>query len=47
MKIITLSRPKENFNKNCSYEILLDNQIVATLHNGEEKIIKHPTGARL
>ncbi len=43
MRKITLCRPKESFNKNCSYEILLDNQIVTTLYNGEEKIIEIPT----
>ena len=42
MKKITLFRPKESFNKNFSYKILVGNRIITELKNGEEKIIEIP-----
>ena len=42
MKKIKLHRPKESFNKNCSYEILLEKHSLTELKNGEEKIIDIP-----
>lgn len=42
MKKIILQRPKENFNKNCSYKILIGKQKLTELKNGEEKIIEIP-----
>ncbi|MFD0835697.1 hypothetical protein ACFQ0I_07985 [Mariniflexile aquimaris] len=42
MRKITLHRPKENFNKNCSYEILVGKKYLTELKNGEEKIIEIP-----
>ncbi len=42
MKKITLNRPKESFNKNCSYEILVGNKYLTDLKNGEEKTIEIP-----
>ncbi len=42
MKKITLHRPKENFNKNCSYEILIGKNHLTELKNGEEKTIEIP-----
>lgn len=43
MRKITLYRPEENCNKNCSYQILVNNHFVTTLKNGEEKIIEVPS----
>ncbi|WP_299778610.1 hypothetical protein [uncultured Formosa sp.] len=43
MRKITLFRPKENFNKNCSYEILVGKKYLTELKNGEEKIIEIPS----
>ena len=43
MRKITLHRPKENFNKNCSYEILVGKKYLTELKNGEEKIIEIPS----
>jgi hypothetical protein len=40
MKKIKLYRPIENFNKNCSYEILVNGKKMTELKNGEEKIIE-------
>lgn len=42
MKKITLHRPKENFNKNCSYEIIVGEKSLTELKNGEEKIVEIP-----
>jgi hypothetical protein len=42
MRKITLHRPKESLNKNCSYEILVGNRTLTELKNGEEKIIEIP-----
>ncbi|MRT91719.1 hypothetical protein [Ancylomarina sp. 16SWW S1-10-2] len=42
MKNITIHRPKESFNKNFSYKILVGNRILTELKNGEEKIIEIP-----
>ena len=42
MKKITLHRPKESFNKNCSYEIQIGKKTLTELKNGEEKIIEIP-----
>ncbi len=42
MKKITLHRPKESFNKNCSYEILLGKHTLTSLNNGEAKTIEIP-----
>ncbi|PTB97255.1 hypothetical protein C9994_03780 [Marivirga lumbricoides] len=42
MKKITLNRPKESFNKNCSYEILVGKKYLTDLKNGEEKTIEIP-----
>ncbi|GET34304.1 hypothetical protein PbJCM13498_31670 [Prolixibacter bellariivorans] len=39
MKKIKLYRPIENFNKNCSYEILVNGKKMTDLKNGEEKVI--------
>ncbi len=40
MKKIKLYRAVEDFNKNCSYAVLLNGNKVAELKNGEEKIIE-------
>ena len=42
MKKITLHRPKESFNKNCTYEILVGKKHLTELKNGEEKTIEIP-----
>ncbi len=42
MSKIRLYRPEENFNKNCSYKILIGEQVFTELKNGEEKIIELP-----
>tara|TARA_R110002096_G_scaffold254130_1_gene447272 strand:+ start:88 stop:504 length:417 start_codon:yes stop_codon:yes gene_type:complete len=42
MKKITLYRPEESFNKNCSYEILVGKKYLTDLKNGEEKTIEIP-----
>jgi hypothetical protein len=42
MKKITLHRPKESFNKNCSYKILVGKKYLTDLKNGEEKTIEIP-----
>ncbi|TRZ41957.1 hypothetical protein [Robertkochia solimangrovi] len=42
MKTIIVSRPKENFNKYCSYKILVRDQVLSDLKNGEEKMIELP-----
>jgi len=44
MRKITLHRPKESFNKYCSYEILVGKKSLTKLKNGEEKIIEIPNG---
>ena len=46
MKKITLHRPKESLNKNCSYEILVGKRTLTELKNGEEKTIEIPTELR-
>lgn len=43
MRKITLHRPKESFNKNCSYQILVGKKYLTELKNGEEKIIEIPS----
>ena len=40
MKNIVLKRPQEKFNKNCAYQIYLNDKILTTLKNGEEKVVK-------
>tara|TARA_B100000508_G_scaffold137964_1_gene133304 strand:+ start:19 stop:444 length:426 start_codon:yes stop_codon:yes gene_type:complete len=40
MKKITLKRPLEKFNQNCSYDILVGKHKLTDLKNGEEKIIE-------
>ena len=40
MKKIRIKRPKERFNKNCSYEVFINDKIITTLRNGDEKIIE-------
>ena len=42
MKKITLIRPRESFNKNCSYEIFIGKRKLIELKNGEEKTIEIP-----
>lgn len=42
IKKITLIRPKESFNKNCVYDILIDGIKRTELKNGEEKTIEIP-----
>jgi len=42
MKKITLNRPRESFNKNCSYEILVGKKFLTELKNGDEKTIEIP-----
>ncbi len=42
MKKITLKRPKESFNRNCSYEILVGKRKLTELKNGEEKVVEIP-----
>ncbi len=42
IKKITLHRPKESFNKNFSYEILVGKKYLTDLKNGEEKTIEIP-----
>ncbi len=42
MKKLTLSRPKERFNKNLSYDIFVGNKKLTELKNGEEKVIEIP-----
>jgi len=42
MKKITLIRPRESFNKNCSYEIFIGKRKLTELKNGEEKTIEIP-----
>ena len=39
MKKIKVNRPIEEFNKNCSYRICIDNEKEIELKNGEEKTI--------
>ncbi|MFD2914641.1 hypothetical protein [Psychroserpens luteus] len=43
MRKITLNRPKESFNKNYSYEILIGDHTLTELNNGEEKTVEIPT----
>lgn len=40
MKRITIRRPNEKFNKNCSYIIKIGKRTFGELKNGEEKIIE-------
>lgn len=42
MKTITFKRPKEKINRFCSYEILVDNEPLLMLENGEEKTVDIP-----
>jgi len=42
MKKITLIRPKEGFNKNCTYKILIDGSKITDLKNDEQKTIEIP-----
>ena len=42
MKNITLVRPRENFNKNCSYEIYIGKKYLTELKNGEKKTVTIP-----
>jgi hypothetical protein len=42
MKKITIIRPKESFNKNCSYEIFIGKKKLTELKNGEEKTVEIP-----
>jgi len=42
MKKITLIRPTESFNKNCSYDIFIGKKKLTELKNGEEKIVEIP-----
>jgi len=42
MKKITFIRPKESFNKNCSYEIFIGTRKLTELKNGEKKTIEIP-----
>ncbi|WP_066219658.1 hypothetical protein [Formosa haliotis] len=44
MKKITIYRPEERFNTNCTYDILVGNKVLTTIKNGEEKIIEIPDG---
>ncbi|MEM6524270.1 MAG: hypothetical protein AAF693_10775 [Bacteroidota bacterium] len=44
MKSITFIRPKESFNKNCSYQIAIGNKILTELKIGEEKSVEIPKG---
>lgn len=46
MRKITLHRPEECFNKNCSYEILLGKISLTELKNGEEKKLKSQTNMK-
>lgn len=39
MKTIRLTRPKERFNSNCSYKIFINDRLITTLKNGEDKVI--------
>jgi len=39
MQTLKIRRPKENFNENIDYKILIDGIKVASLKNGEEKLI--------
>ncbi len=40
MKKIKICRPYESFNKNYSYKVMVEKNIIAELKNNEEKIIK-------
>ena len=42
MKKILLKRPKENFNKCCTYEIFISDKKIVELKNGEEKTVEIP-----
>ena len=46
MKKITLKRPKESFNKNSVYEILLDSKKITELKNNEEKTLEIPENTK-
>lgn len=47
MKRIILKRPKESFNKYCSYEVFMGTQKLVELNNGEEKVIEIPENTNL
>lgn len=42
MKTMTLKRPNEDFNKNCAYHLVMGQQVLTKLSNGEEKTIEIP-----
>lgn len=45
MRTITIKRPTENFNKNCSYDIYIGGEQIASLRNGDEKTIETNSNA--
>ncbi len=47
MKTITLKRPKESFNKNSIYEIIIDEKKLTELKNGEEKTLEIPENSKI
>ncbi len=40
MKQVTIKRPIESFNKNCSYAIIISGNKIAEINNGETKVIE-------
>ena len=46
MRKIKIKRENEAFNQNFDYKILIDNELVTSLKNGEEKIIEFSENAR-
>jgi len=46
MKTIAIRRPKESFNKNCIYEILIDGKKLTELKYGEQKTLEIPDNSK-
>ena len=40
IKKIRIKRPKEKINRNCSYEIFINDRVITTLKSGEDKVIE-------
>lgn len=40
MQRVTLQRPQEHFNQNCSYQITMGHKVLAVLKNGEKKTVE-------
>jgi hypothetical protein len=46
MKKVIISRPAEDFNKRCSYKILIGKTLLGELGNGETKTVEITIGAK-